>query len=777
MAPETAKIITAIGGSMKDYSSLCMHCMLDTNGLDVCPHCGRENTDTATLKHHLVPGTVLARGRYIVGRSILILDKEIWYAGFDTVADTRVFIREYYVQKYITRRSKSGNIVADDFASDAFEDAKKKFKAQLKIEMSLNSSYTTDIDKVFIENNTVYAITEWLDGMSMSDYLKENQTCPSLYVIQNLSQQIGDALQALNVKGYAHTHLSPECIWMCKNGTVRVIDYSYIQPLSKRRKVSRNKPNPFVAQEVCNSKAKLTPAADVYSLAVIMYTIITGNIPYNASEESLKSSLSNVQLPQAMKVAIIKALSYSPTARYKSIKDFLRNFAQNKPADRRKGMAYKEKKSRAHLKLNAVGIVASALVMLLGLLFILMPFALKTINYYYYGDVSDEIKSSIEKACSITNKEHILYGFKQTDDINVADMIIYAANQSDDLCATDIEFIDCNSLCGESSVAIIQKYIEQQKGNAVYKLPIDIIDINEYYIYYKSGDYKFDENDSIEDVVYIELQKELFGKSNDENVSAESSVQSDYPKIGIIETQDENSEVNFREEPNTAIPTEECKKLSGNTEINIIGSIELKESNPVISGDIRLNGKLVSAQDFPKEKISKHNNSTLWYCIEYPTESGEYGFVHSNYIKIVSTSIGSEANVDSFSTSEDAIAIVYESDAELSVIEQFLSNLPDSNAVPKYKSSKKEIGSIEEIEFLLNDSKFVIAKFIDNANPDIGCIGLNKDGKASVVHITHFISFVKNDSINRDLSSEFVSKIIAESSRDDTELNEVMFMN
>lgn len=758
---------------MKDYSSLCMHCMLDANGLDVCPHCGHENADTAAYKHHLAPGTTLARERYIVGRSVLTLDKEIWYAGFDTATDTRVFIREYFVRKYITQRNKSGSIVTDTYASDAFEDAKKKFKAQLKIEMSLNSSYTTNISKVFLENNTVYAITEWLDGISMPDYLKENPTCPSLYVIQNLSQQIGDALQALNSKGYAHTGLSPERIWMCKDGTVRIIDYSCIQPLSKHRKLGRNKPNPFVAQEVYNSKAKLTPASDVYSLAAIMYTIITGSTPNSESEGSLQDSLSNVRLPQAMKAAIIKALSYNPTARYRSIKLFLKNFSKDKPAVKYKAQHHQKKMPGTRPKLNAVGVVASVLVMLLGLLFIFMSFSLKTVSYYYLGDVSDEIRSSVERASSVTGRNHILYNLKQTDDINDADMIIYAADQYTALSeVNDIDIINCSSLYCEASPYIMQQYMKQQNSGTTNKLPIDIDGI---YIYYKSDNYIHDDSDN-NYVNYInnELINELFGNVNGDSIVEENSAQDVFPKSGTVETKNEGSEVNFREEPNTSCSAEDCKKISGGTEINIVGSIELVNDNLIIKGVVRMNGDIVDVQSFPKEKISEHDNSSLWYCVEYPAESEKYGFIHSNYIKF--TFIDSESGSDAPSDEMVTVAVICESDTELEAVKQ---SLLDSGNNPKYKNIEMRVESIEIIEDLLDDGKykFIIAKFTENANSDnIGCIPLKNDKEASLVYALHFISFVKNESLNKDVLSEFTDNIL-ENSLGDVELDKVRFMN
>ena len=48
-----------------DTSKLCMYCMQDNQGQDICPHCGK-NAAAPLIANHLTPGEILG-GRFLVG--------------------------------------------------------------------------------------------------------------------------------------------------------------------------------------------------------------------------------------------------------------------------------------------------------------------------------------------------------------------------------------------------------------------------------------------------------------------------------------------------------------------------------------------------------------------------------------------------------------------------------------------------------------------------------------------------------------------------------------
>ena len=76
-----------------DTGRLCMFCMEDNGGQDVCPHCGRD-ANAPLLKNHLAPGEIIG-GRFLVGRAVGQDASGIVYIVFDLRRERTMRIREY----------------------------------------------------------------------------------------------------------------------------------------------------------------------------------------------------------------------------------------------------------------------------------------------------------------------------------------------------------------------------------------------------------------------------------------------------------------------------------------------------------------------------------------------------------------------------------------------------------------------------------------------------------------------------------------------------------
>ena len=76
-----------------DTSRLCMYCMQDNQGMDVCPHCGK-NAAAPLLPNHLTPGEILG-GRFLVGRAVGQDPLGVVYMVYDLRKENKLKIREY----------------------------------------------------------------------------------------------------------------------------------------------------------------------------------------------------------------------------------------------------------------------------------------------------------------------------------------------------------------------------------------------------------------------------------------------------------------------------------------------------------------------------------------------------------------------------------------------------------------------------------------------------------------------------------------------------------
>ena len=112
------------------YENLCMYCFEDHGGQTVCPHCGRDSR-AAVPQIQLLPGTLLYRGRFLVGRAMGQDAGGIVYMAYDTKKQAKLRIREF-LPRDSARRLNDGSVVPAAGQEDAFSKGLARLKASVE---------------------------------------------------------------------------------------------------------------------------------------------------------------------------------------------------------------------------------------------------------------------------------------------------------------------------------------------------------------------------------------------------------------------------------------------------------------------------------------------------------------------------------------------------------------------------------------------------------------------------------------------------------------------
>jgi serine/threonine protein kinase len=136
-----------------------------------------------------------------------------------------------------------------------------------------------------------YFVMEYLQGQAMADRLKQVQKIPPAQAL-NIAAQVADALFASHQHGIIHRDLKPENIYLCPRGAnkdfVKVLDFGLAkltsageEKVSHKTRTGSVMGTPFyMAPEQCEGKASIDHRADVYSLGVILFEMLTGKVPF-----------------------------------------------------------------------------------------------------------------------------------------------------------------------------------------------------------------------------------------------------------------------------------------------------------------------------------------------------------------------------------------------------------------------------------------------------------------------------------------------------------------
>lgn len=196
------------------------------------------------------------------------------------------------------------------------------------------------------ENNVCYFTMEVLQGRDLELYLRKKTPGPQETV--SVIKQAASGLQATHDQGIVHRDVKPGNIFVCKDGTVKMIDFGLAKDPQATVKITLQGEGaagsvPYMPPDVepvfSGLEFELTPAYDQFALATIAYEMLTGGKrPFYYPTKQTKgldlssirfSSLNSVgDMPgaDAIDAVLHKALDREPRKRYGTILEFAEAF-------------------------------------------------------------------------------------------------------------------------------------------------------------------------------------------------------------------------------------------------------------------------------------------------------------------------------------------------------------------------------------------------------------------------------------------------------------------
>ena len=97
--------------------------------------------------------------------------------------------------------------------------------------------------------------------------------------------QVFSSVNYLHKKGFVHRDLKPENICLESNSTIKIIDFGTARKFTKGKKLRQVIGTPFyMAPEIFND-LKYNEKADMWSLGIVLYILLTGKAPYYGNDD------------------------------------------------------------------------------------------------------------------------------------------------------------------------------------------------------------------------------------------------------------------------------------------------------------------------------------------------------------------------------------------------------------------------------------------------------------------------------------------------------------
>ena len=279
--------------------------------------------------HCLRKGTRLI-GRYTIEGVLGQGGFGITYLGIDELHEKKVAIKEFFPQGIVTRNIEYQDTVTVTFVGekDNYEKGKERFlnEARTMAKFSKDEGIVKALD-FFEINNTAYIVMEYLEGVTLKQYLRENQRIAPEDLIELLVPLI-ESLDEIHSQGMIHRDISPDNIMVLPDGRIKLMDFGAARDYTEFGEKSLSivlKPG-YAPPEQYQTHGIQGPWTDIYALCATMYKCITGENPPDAIERVMDDHLKKISefgivIPPQEEAAIIKGMSVSAKDRYQDIKD------------------------------------------------------------------------------------------------------------------------------------------------------------------------------------------------------------------------------------------------------------------------------------------------------------------------------------------------------------------------------------------------------------------------------------------------------------------------
>ncbi len=211
-------------------------------------------------------------------------------------------------------------------------DFSQRFKQEALTLAQLNHPNIVALHEFNKKDDQYYLIMEFVDGTNLRQTMAFTRFSADLTIA--IVSKLCDALQAAHDKGIQHRDIKPENILLDQNGEVKIVDFGIAK--------YSNQNNPFVAltryDEVIGSKNYMAPEqitsketidhrADIYSVGVVFYEMLTGELPIGRFLPPSEKSDS----PEHIDFIVMRALESEVDRRYQNVSE-IKTHIQSPPS-------------------------------------------------------------------------------------------------------------------------------------------------------------------------------------------------------------------------------------------------------------------------------------------------------------------------------------------------------------------------------------------------------------------------------------------------------------
>ncbi len=261
-------------------------------------------------------------GRYEIREIIGVGGMAVVYKAYDCIEDRIVAVK----------------ILKEEYISN--EEFITRFKNESKAIAVLNHPNIVKVYDVSFGDLIQYIVMEYVDGITLKQYIERQQNLRWKDAVY-LTIQVLRALQHAHDKGIVHRDVKPQNIMLLSDGTIKVTDFGIARFARSEHKTMTDKAIGsvhYISPE--QARGELTDEkADIYSVGVMLYEMLTGQLPFEADSAVSVAIMQlqqdpvlprdiNENIPVGLEQITMHAMQKDVAKRYRSAAEMLRDLEE-----------------------------------------------------------------------------------------------------------------------------------------------------------------------------------------------------------------------------------------------------------------------------------------------------------------------------------------------------------------------------------------------------------------------------------------------------------------
>ncbi|MBO5090084.1 MAG: Stk1 family PASTA domain-containing Ser/Thr kinase [Clostridia bacterium] len=224
-------------------------------------------------------------------------------------------------------------ILKEEFLSN--DEFLRRFKNESKAIAMLSHPNIVNVYDVSFGDLIQYIVMEYIEGITLKEYI-ENQGSLRWKDAVHFTMQILKGLQHAHDKGIVHRDVKPQNIMVLADGTIKVTDFGIARfSRSDQRTITDKAIGSvhYISPEQARGE-KTDEKADIYSVGVMLYEMLTGKLPFQAESavsvaimqlqrDPQRPTEINASIPEGLEQITMHAMQKSQDRRYQSASEML----------------------------------------------------------------------------------------------------------------------------------------------------------------------------------------------------------------------------------------------------------------------------------------------------------------------------------------------------------------------------------------------------------------------------------------------------------------------